>query len=47
MVSEPWFSMLSLDGLDKWSLDPGFEEKLCLGGPIFGPLNVPECQGVT
>jgi hypothetical protein len=24
------FSMLSLDGLDKWSLDRGFEKKLCL-----------------
>jgi hypothetical protein len=23
-------SMLSLDGLDKWSLDRGFEKKLCL-----------------
>jgi hypothetical protein len=24
MVSEPMVSMLSLDGLDKWSLDPRF-----------------------
>jgi hypothetical protein len=47
MVSEPWFSMLSLNGLDKWSLDLKFRWESCLEEPIFGPVNVPECQGVT
>jgi hypothetical protein len=27
-------SMLSLDGLDKWSLDPRFQEEIVSGGPI-------------
>jgi hypothetical protein len=30
MVSEPKVSTLNLDGMDKWSLDPRFERKLCL-----------------
>jgi hypothetical protein len=40
-------STLSLNGLDKWSLDPKFRWESCLEEPIFGPVNVPECQGVT
>jgi hypothetical protein len=32
--SEPRFQALSLDGLDKWSLDQGFRWKLCLEEPI-------------
>ena len=28
MVSEPIVSMLSLDGPDKWSLDPRFREEI-------------------
>jgi hypothetical protein len=39
-------STLSLDGPVEWSLDRGFEEKLCLEDQ-FRPLNAPECQGVT
>jgi hypothetical protein len=28
------FSTLSLNGLDKWSLDPRFQEEIVSGGPI-------------
>jgi hypothetical protein len=34
MVSEPMVSMLSLDGLDKWSLDIRFREEIVFGGLI-------------
>jgi hypothetical protein len=34
MVSEPKVSTLSLDGLDKWSLDPRFREEIVSGGLI-------------
>jgi hypothetical protein len=32
--SEPRFQTLILNGLDKWSLDPRFQEKIVSGGPI-------------
>jgi hypothetical protein len=32
--SEPRFQTLSLNGLDKWSLDPRFQEEIVSGGPI-------------
>jgi hypothetical protein len=34
MVSEPKVSTLSLDGPDKWSLDPRFREEIVSGGLI-------------
>jgi hypothetical protein len=40
-------STLSLDGLDKWSLDPRFQVEIMSGGTNFEPKNVPECQEVT
>jgi hypothetical protein len=40
-------STLSLDGLDKWSLDPRFKVEIVSGETNFEPQNVPECQEVT
>ena len=37
MVSEPMVSTLSLDGLDKWSLDPRFRAEMVFGGTNFEP----------
>ena len=34
MVSEPKVPMLSLDGLDKWSLEPRFQEEIVSRGLI-------------
>jgi hypothetical protein len=31
LVSEPMVSMLSLDGLDTWSLDPRFRVEMVFG----------------
>ena len=47
MVSEPIVSMLSLDGPDKWSLDPRFQVEMVFGGTNSEPYNVSEFQGVT
>ena len=47
MVSEPMVSMLSLDGSDKWSLDPRFWVEMVFEGTNFEPYNVSECRGVT
>jgi hypothetical protein len=40
-------STLSLDGMDKWSLDPRFKVEIVSGETNFEPHNVPECQEVT
>jgi hypothetical protein len=40
-------SMLSLDGLDKWLLDPRFKLEIMSGETNFEPQKVPECQEVT
>ena len=37
MVSEPKVSMLSLDGPDKWSLEPRFRVEMLFGGTNFEP----------
>jgi hypothetical protein len=34
MVSEPKVSTLSLDGLDKWSLDPRYRVEIVLEEPV-------------
>jgi hypothetical protein len=40
-------STLSLDGLDKWSLEPRFPVEIVSRGTNFEPQNDPECQEVT
>jgi hypothetical protein len=41
------FFALSLDGLDKWSLDLRFQVEIVSGGTNFGPQNLLEWQEVT
>jgi hypothetical protein len=36
-------SMMSLDGLDKWSLDPMFKVEIVSGETNFEPQNIPDC----
>jgi hypothetical protein len=38
---------LSLDGSDKWPLEPRFQVENVSKGTNFEPRNIPECQEVT